>query len=54
MEKLNVRFSDEIKKEIEDVAKQQKQTFSLVAREAIYLGLEVIKHSPAYKVQNDK
>lgn len=50
MEKLNVRFSDEIKKEIEKTAKQQNQTFSLVAREAMYLGLEAIKNSPAYRV----
>ena len=50
MEKLNVRFDDTTKDLIASVAKQQKQNFSVVAREAMVIGLDAIKHSPAYYV----
>ena len=54
MEKLNVRFEDTTKDLIESVAEQQKQTFSAVAREAMLIGLDAIKHSPAYYVDISK
>lgn len=54
MEKLNVRFDEATKDLIESVAKQQNETFSAVAREAMLIGLDAIKHSPAYYVDADK
>ena len=43
MEKLNVRFSEDAKKEIELMAKNLEMSFSAVAREALKLGLVKMK-----------
>jgi len=48
MEKLNVRFDDKTKEKIRDMAVRDSQPFSVVAREAMSIGLHTIKHSPAY------
>ena len=43
MEKLNVRFSEDTKKEIELMAKNLETSFSAIAREALSLGLVKMK-----------
>ena len=48
MEKLNVRFDDKTKEKISEIATRDSQPFSVVAREAMAIGLYNIKHSPAY------
>ena len=48
MEKLNVRFDDKTKKKIDDLAKRDGQSSSVIAREAMAIGLETIEYSSAY------